>query len=195
LTLRPGEVTFVVGGNGSGKSTLAKLICGLYAPRIGEIRAGGEPIGPQNLEWFRQHTTAVFSDFHLFDDYLGLAADDLDDRVRGLLHDLELAHAVTVQDGKLSTLALSTGQRKRLALLTALLEDRPVYLFDEWAADQDPRFRAVFYDRIIADLKARGKTVVVITHDDRYFDRADQLVKLDFGQVVPASAAIARGVT
>ena len=195
LTLRPGEVTFVVGGNGSGKSTLAKLICGLYAPRIGEIRAGGEPIGPQNLEWFRQHTTAVFSDFHLFDDYLGLAADDLDDRVRGLLHDLELAHAVTVQDGKLSTLALSTGQRKRLALLTALLEDRPVYLFDEWAADQDPRFRAVFYDRIVADLKSRGKTVVVITHDDRYFDRADQLVKLDFGQVVPASAAIARGVT
>ena len=82
LTLRPGEVTFVVGGNGSGKSTLAKLICGLYAPRIGEIRAGGEPIGPQNLEWFRQHTTAVFSDFHLFDDYLGLAADDLDARVR-----------------------------------------------------------------------------------------------------------------
>ncbi|KXP06206.1 ATP-binding cassette domain-containing protein [Tsukamurella tyrosinosolvens] len=195
LTLRPGEVTFVVGGNGSGKSTLAKLICGLYAPRIGEIRAGGEPIGPQNLEWFRQHTTAVFSDFHLFDDYLGLAADDLDDRVRGLLHDLELAHAVTVQDGKLSTLALSTGQRKRLALLTALLEDRPVYLFDEWAADQDPRFRAVFYDRIVADLKSRGKTVVVITHDDRYFDRANQLVKLDFGQVVPASAAIARGVT
>ncbi|MGZ9826324.1 ATP-binding cassette domain-containing protein [Tsukamurella ocularis] len=195
LTLRPGEVTFVVGGNGSGKSTLAKLICGLYAPRIGEIRAGGEPIGPQNTEWFRQHTTAVFSDFHLFDDYLGLAADDLDDRVRGLLHDLELAHAVTVQDGKLSTLALSTGQRKRLALLTALLEDRPVYLFDEWAADQDPRFRAVFYDRIVADLKARGKTVIVITHDDRYFDRADQLVKLDFGQVVPASAAIARGVT
>ncbi|MBS4102276.1 ATP-binding cassette domain-containing protein [Tsukamurella paurometabola] len=195
LTLRPGEVTFVVGGNGSGKSTLAKLICGLYAPRIGEIRAGGEPIGPHNTEWFRQHTTAVFADFHLFDDYLGLAADDLDDRVRGLLHDLELAHAVTVEDGKLSTLALSTGQRKRLALLTALLEDRPVYLFDEWAADQDPRFRAIFYDRIVADLKARGKAVVVITHDDRYFDRADQLVKLDFGQVVPASAAIARGVT
>lgn len=202
LTLRPGEVTFVVGGNGSGKSTLAKLISGLYAPRIGEIRVGtaadgtpGEVVGPHNTEWFRQHTTAVFADFHLFDDYLGLAADDLDDRVRGLLHDLELAHAVTVRDGKLSTLALSTGQRKRLALLTALLEDRPVYLFDEWAADQDPRFREVFYDRIIPDLRARGKTVVVITHDDRYFDRADQLVKLDFGQVVPASASITRGVT
>ncbi len=195
LTLRPGEVTFVVGGNGSGKSTLAKLVAGLYPPRIGEIRVGDEPIGAHNTEWFRQHTTAVFSDFHLFDDYLGLAADDLDERVRGLLHDLELAHAVTVRDGKLSTLALSTGQRKRLALLTALLEDRPVYLFDEWAADQDPRFREVFYDRIIGELRARGKTVVVITHDDRYFDRADQLVKLDFGQVVPASATIARGVT
>lgn len=195
LTLRPGEVTFVVGGNGSGKSTLAKLLAGLYAPRIGEIRIGGEVLGPHNTEWFRQHTTAVFADFHLFDDYLGLAAEDLDERVRGLLRDLELAHAVTVRDGKLSTLALSTGQRKRLALLTALLEDRPVYLFDEWAADQDPRFREVFYHRIIPDLRARGKTVVVITHDDRYFDRADQLVKLDFGHVVPASASITRGVT
>lgn len=196
LVLRPGEVTFIVGGNGSGKSTLAKVLAGLYAPRGGELLIGSERIGPQNTEWFRQHTTAVFSDFHLFDDYLGLAADDLDDRVRRLLHELELAHAVTVTDGRLSSVALSTGQRKRLALLTALLEDRPVYLFDEWAADQDPRFRAVFYDRIIPDLRTRGKTVVVITHDDRYFDRADQLVKLDYGQVVTAErTGNLRGVT
>ncbi|MDP0397201.1 ATP-binding cassette domain-containing protein [Tsukamurella strandjordii] len=196
LALRPGEVTFLVGGNGSGKSTLAKVIAGLYPPRTGMLLVGGEPIGPHNTEWFRQHTAAVFSDFHLFDDYLGLAADDLDDRVRALLHELELGHAVTVADGRLSTVALSTGQRKRLALLTALLEDRPVYLFDEWAADQDPRFRAVFYDRIIPDLRARGKTVIVITHDDRYFDRADQLVKLDYGQVVTAErTGNLRGVT
>ncbi|ADG78934.1 Cyclic peptide transporter OS=Tsukamurella paurometabola (strain ATCC 8368 / DSM / CCUG 35730/ CIP 100753 / JCM 10117 / KCTC 9821 / NBRC 16120 / NCIMB 702349 / NCTC 13040) OX=521096 GN=Tpau_2327 PE=4 SV=1 [Tsukamurella paurometabola] len=196
LALRPGEVTFVVGGNGSGKSTLAKVIAGLYPPRSGDLLLGGEAIGTRNTEWFRQHTAAVFSDFHLFDDYLGLAADDLDDRVRLLLHELELAHAVSVEGGRLSTVALSSGQRKRLALLTALLEDRPVYLFDEWAADQDPRFRAVFYDRIIPDLRARGKTVVVITHDDRYFDRADQLVKLDYGQVVTAErTGNLRGVT
>lgn len=196
LTLRPGEVTFIVGGNGSGKSTLAKVITGLYPPRGGSLLLNGVPAGQHNIEWFRQHMTAVFSDFHLFEQYHGIAAKDVDGRVRDLLRHLELEHAVSVSDGRLSTLALSTGQRKRLALLTALLEDRPVYLFDEWAADQDPRFRAVFYDRIVEDLRSRGKTVVVITHDDRYFDRADQLVKLDFGQVVaPASVGNLRGVT
>jgi len=103
--------------------------------------------------------------------------------VRHYLHQLQIAHKVTVQDGRLSTVALSQGQRKRLALLTALLEDRPIYLFDEWAADQEPRFREVFYKELLPGLKRRGKTVIVITHDDRYFGCADQLVKLDFGQI------------
>ena len=98
-------------------------------------------------------------------------------------HELQIAHKVTVQDGRLSTVALSQGQRKRLALLTALLEDRQIYLFDEWAADQEPRFREVFYKELLPGLKQRGKTVIVITHDDRYFHCADQLVKLDFGQI------------
>jgi putative ATP-binding cassette transporter len=184
LTLRPGEVTFIVGGNGSGKSTLAKLLTGLYVPRDGTIAVNGVQIDHPEMEWFRQHTAAVFSDFHLFDDYLGFDRPDLDERVRELLTLLRIDHKVTVENGKLSTVALSQGQRKRLALLTAMLEDRPVYVFDEWAADQEPQFREVFYDEILPELRSRDKTVVVITHDDRYFDRADQLVKLDFGAVV-----------
>ncbi|MCB1035646.1 MAG: cyclic peptide export ABC transporter, partial [Acidobacteria bacterium] len=75
-------------------------------------------------------------------------------------------------------------QRKRLALVTALLEDRPVYLFDEWAADQDPEFKEVFYHQLLPELKARGKTAIVISHDDRYYDVADRVVKLDTGRVV-----------
>ncbi len=183
LVFEPGQITFVVGGNGSGKSTLAKLITGLYVPRTGTISLNGEPIDHRNIEWFRQNTSAVFTDFHLFEDYLGFDRPGIDDEVRHYLEQLQIAHKVTVRDGKLSTIALSQGQRKRLALLTALLEDRPIYLFDEWAADQEPRFRDVFYGEILTDLKRRGKTVIVITHDDRYFDRADQLVKLDFGRV------------
>ena len=87
-------------------------------------------------------------------------------------------------DGVFSTTRLSRGQRKRLALVTAYLEDRPIYLFDEWAADQDPLFRRVFYQRLLPELKRRGKTVVAVTHDDRYFDAADQLIKLEEGKVV-----------
>ncbi len=186
LTFEPGQITFVVGGNGCGKSTLAKLITGLYPPASGSLVLNGEKIGHDNVEWFRQHCSAVFTDFHLFDDYLGFDRPGIDDEVRHYLHQLQIAHKVTVQDGRLSTVALSHGQRKRLALLTALLEDRSIYVFDEWAADQEPRFREVFYTELLPGLKKRGKTVIVITHDDRYFQSADQLVKLDFGQVAAA---------
>ncbi|WP_446222291.1 ATP-binding cassette domain-containing protein [Nocardia sp. IBHARD005] len=183
LVFEPGQITFIVGGNGSGKSTLAKLITGLYVPRSGSLSLNGERIDHDNIEWYRQNSSAVFTDFHLFEDYLGFDRPGIDAEVQRYLDELQIAHKVTVQDGRLSTVDLSQGQRKRLALLTALLEDRQIYVFDEWAADQEPRFRDVFYHEILTDLKRRGKTVIVITHDDRYFDCADQLVKLDLGLV------------
>ena len=189
LVFEPGQITFVIGGNGSGKSTLAKLITGLYVPRTGSVSLNDERIDHENVEWFRQNSSAIFTDFHLFEDYLGFDRPGIDDEVRRYLKELEIAHKVTVQDGRLSTIALSQGQRKRLALLTTLLEDRQIVVFDEWAADQEPRFRDVFYKEILADLKRRRKTVIVITHDDRYFDIADQLIKLDFGRVVKSSVA------
>ncbi|MFT4087835.1 MAG: ATP-binding cassette domain-containing protein [Gordonia sp. (in: high G+C Gram-positive bacteria)] len=192
LRLEPGQVTFVVGGNGSGKSTLAKLITGLYLPQHGTMALNGEPVGPHNVEWFRHTSSAVFTDFHLFEDYLGyLDRPGIDAEVSRLLDRLGLSHKVSVRDGRLSTLALSQGQRKRLALVTALLEDRAMYVFDEWAADQEPQFRETFYREILDDLRRRGKTVVVITHDDRYFPLADQLVKLDFGREESSVAAAA----
>jgi putative pyoverdin transport system ATP-binding/permease protein len=97
---------------------------------------------------------------------------------------LQLSHKVQVKDGSLSTTELSQGQRKRLALLTAYLDDRPIYLFDEWVADQDPFFREVFYQQILPELKKRDKAVLVISHDDRYFHLCDRLIKLDYGQIV-----------
>jgi len=183
LTLYPQELIFIVGGNGSGKSTLAKLITGLYIPDEGEILLDGEVINEQNREWYRQHFAVVFSDFYLFDELLGLENSDLDIRATKYLKQLQLDHKVKIQNGKFSTTALSQGQRKRLALLTAFLEDRPIYLFDEWAADQDPLFKEIFYTQLLAELKAKGKTVVAISHDDRYFHLADRVVKLDYGKI------------
>ncbi|HVM50163.1 MAG TPA: cyclic peptide export ABC transporter [Candidatus Acidoferrum sp.] len=183
LALQPGELVFVVGGNGSGKSTLAKVITGLYIPESGLIRVDGRAITDENRDDYRQLFSTVFSDFYLFDTLLGLEHPDLDGRAREFLAALNLDRSVRVQDGVLSTTALSQGQRKRLALLTAYLEDRPFYLFDEWASDQDPQFKEVFYKQLLPELRANGKTVVVITHDDRYFHVADRLVKLEYGQM------------
>jgi putative pyoverdin transport system ATP-binding/permease protein len=183
LEFYPGELIFIVGGNGSGKSTLAKLITGLYPPDSGKICLDGTPITTQNREEYRQLFSTVFSDFYLFERLLGIPLEDLDAQASAYLAQLQLSHKVTVKDGSLSTTNLSQGQRKRLALLTAYLDDRPIYLFDEWAADQDPFFREVFYQQILPELKKRGKAVLVISHDDRYFHLCDRLIKLDYGQI------------
>ncbi|MDX2230884.1 MAG: cyclic peptide export ABC transporter [Leptolyngbyaceae cyanobacterium bins.349] len=183
LVLYPGELVFIVGGNGSGKSTLAKLILGLYLPEAGEIVFDGDRITDQNREWYRQHFSVVFADFFLFDRLLGLDRADLDQAATAYLKRLQLDHKVTIAHGTLSTTSLSQGQRKRLTLLTAYLEQRPIFLFDEWAADQDPVFKDVFYTELLPQLRSQGKTILCISHDDHYFHLADRIIKLDYGQI------------
>jgi putative ATP-binding cassette transporter len=183
FVLTPGEIVFVVGGNGSGKTTLAKLLIGLYVPEAGEVRLDGRAVTAADRDAYRQLFAVVFSDFYLFEELLGAARPDLDERVRVRLAELRLLGKVEVHQGVLSTLALSQGQRKRLALLAAYLEDRSVYVFDEWAADQDPQFKEIFYLEILPELRARGKAVVVISHDDHYYRVADRILRLDYGQL------------
>jgi putative ATP-binding cassette transporter len=186
LVLRPGEIVFITGGNGSGKSTLAKILTGLYIPDAGELRLDGRPVTSEIRESFRQMFSTVFADFFLFDTLIGSDGINLvalDEAARDYLVRLQLDKKVKVEKGALSTLDLSQGQRKRLALLAAYMEQRPLYLFDEWAADQDPQFKAIFYFEIVPELKARGKTVLIISHDDQYYDLGDRLIKMKDGQI------------
>jgi len=182
LTIGHGEILFVVGGNGSGKTTLAMLLLGLYEPEQGTLLLNGTPVTPSNIVAYRRYFSAVFADFHLFQHLLG-ADEQLHARAAEYLDLFGIAHKVTISEGKFSTIDLSTGQRKRLALVSAFLEDRQVYLFDEWAADQDPVFKKVFYTELLPELKARGKTVIVISHDDAYFHCADRLIKVADGRL------------
>ena len=181
LDFRPGEITFLVGGNGSGKTTLAKLLVGLYPPEEGRIVLNGSVVDESNRDRYRQLFSTVFSDFHLFDRLLEVGTADLDREGNRLLAKLHLQNKVKVQNGAFTTLALSQGQRKRLALVIAYLENRPFFLFDEWAADQDPVFKEVFYRELLPELRAMGKAVLVISHDDRYFHLADRLIRMESG--------------
>jgi len=185
----PGELVFILGGNGSGKSTFAKVLTGLYPPESGSIRFNGQPVTDENRDNYRQNFSVVFSDFCLFDSLLGLQGGDLDAQAARYLEQLQLDHKVTIENGVLSTTELSQGQRKRLALLTAYLEDRPFYVFDEWASDQDPVFKEIFYLRLLPELKSRGKTVLVITHDDRFTGAADRCLRMEEGRLYPMSGA------
>lgn len=183
LAISGGKIIFIIGGNGSGKSTLIKLITGLYTPESGEIVLNGKLITADNEEWYRQHFSVVFSDFYLFDNLWNLGKNINDEKIYHYLVKLQLEKKVQVKNGVLSTTSLSQGQRKRLALLTAYLEDRPIYVFDEWASDQDPVFKKVFYTQILPELKSKGKSVIVVTHDDQYFHLSDSIVKLNYGKL------------
>lgn len=184
LTVHRGEVLFIVGGNGSGKSTLAKLLTGLYPCDAGEVRMDGRPVENGTMEHYRSYFSAVFADYHLFDELLGSGGSSFAAEASRYLARLDLAHKAQIDGRRFSSTALSQGQRKRLALLASVLEDRPICVFDEWAADQDPAFKEVFYREILSELKARGKTVIAITHDDRYFGCADRCVQLESGRLV-----------
>jgi putative ATP-binding cassette transporter len=185
--IRQGEVLFVVGGNGSGKSTFLKLLTGLYAPRSGNIKINGMSLDRDSIASYRELFSIVFSDFFLFERLYGVEEIDTK-RVHAFIREMDLEKKTSFSQGSFTNVALSTGQRKRLALIAALLDDKPVCIFDEVAADQDPVFRKYFYETFLAKLKNEGKTVIAVSHDDRYFHVADRIIRMDYGKVIREGA-------
>lgn len=176
-----GETTFIVGGNGSGKSTVGKIITAHYFAEAGTVSLGQQVIDREWITTYRNQLSLISSDFYLFDRLFGAAKHANEATIQKYLEWMQLDHKLTLTNGRISTLFLSDGQRKRLALVVALLEDKSIYLFDEWAADQDPEFKKAFYHDVLPYLKSRNKAVVVISHDDRYFDVADRIYVMESG--------------
>ncbi|MEI6259548.1 MAG: cyclic peptide export ABC transporter [Deltaproteobacteria bacterium] len=183
LSIKAGEVLFIVGGNGSGKSTLLKILAGLYYPHNGRMLLDNKVLEPIHYARYRNLFSIIFTDFHLFDRLYGLGKIEAQ-KVFELLDIMELSDKTSFVDDKFTNTKLSTGQRKRLALIASYLEDKPILMFDEVAADQDPKFRKYFYEVLLQDLKQRGKTVIAVTHDDRFFHAADRILKMEDGQIV-----------
>jgi len=177
-----GQTIFIYGGNGSGKTTFVQSLIGLCTPSSGEIRVNKILVNENNYPDYRAMFAVVFSDYYLFDEIIGV--DSIDEgKLKYYLKLFEIDGKVKVENGKFSTIDLSTGQRKRLALIAALLEEKPILVIDEWAADQDPYFRKKFYTEILPLLKKDGLTIIAITHDDRYYHCADKLYKMDEGKI------------
>ncbi|EJY6984773.1 multidrug ABC transporter permease/ATP-binding protein [Campylobacter coli] len=183
LDLKKGELIFLIGKNGSGKSTFCMLLTGLFKPSEGEIFVDDMKIDDDNLDVYRSLVSAVFSDFHLFTKTLAKEKFADEEKIASWLKFLELKGKTRVEDHELVLTKLSTGQKKRLAMLIALLEERDILVLDEWAADQDPVFRRFFYKKLLPLLKEQGKTIFAITHDDAYFDSADRIFLAEGGNI------------
>jgi putative ATP-binding cassette transporter len=181
--INAGETLFIIGGNGSGKSTLLKVLCALYQPEGGTLQIDDLTIGGDTLHAYRDLFSIIFSDFHLFRKLYGLRHVN-PQKVNELIDRMQLDNKISYADGGFSSLELSTGQRKRMALLVSLLEDRQILIFDEWAADQDQEFRRYFYEHLLYELKSEGKTIIAVSHDDRYFQHADRIIKMEYGKLV-----------
>lgn len=183
ITIKAREVLFIIGGNGSGKSTFMKLLTGLYFPSKGTIWVDRMPLDETTYEGYRKLFSVIFSDYHLFKRIYGLGNIDKD-RIEELLAEMELEGKTRLtDDNEFQTIELSAGQKKRVALLVSILEDKSIYVFDEWAADQDPIFRRKFYLELIKQLKDNGKTVIAVTHDDKYFGCSNRTVKMTEGRI------------
>jgi putative ATP-binding cassette transporter len=186
FTLSAGEFVVIMGGNGSGKSTFFKVLAGLYKPTSGTIQLDGERIDDRNRQTYRSLITAIFNDYHLFRKIYGIPEPDAAE-LDGLLTEFRLLDKTSLRDREFDTLALSGGQRKRLALIVALLERRPLLLLDEWAAEQDPEYRRVFYFELLPRLARSGVTIVIISHDDRYIEELHlpaRILRMDEGRFI-----------
>ena len=181
FSVNQGEIVFIIGGNGSGKSTLLKVLAGLYPPDSGNLVIDGIPVARLDTQSYRELFAAIFADFHLFERLYGLLGTD-EGVIAELLREMQLSDKVRVVNDRWSTLELSTGQRKRLALVVSLLDHKPLLVFDELAADQDPEFRQFLYEELLPRLRSQGTTVIAATHDDRYFHVADKVIKMEYGK-------------
>jgi putative ATP-binding cassette transporter len=190
FTLNAGDLVMLTGGNGSGKSTFMKILAGFYRPAAGQLLLDGTPVGDDNSERYRSLITAIFPDFHLFQRLYGIPDPGIDE-LNEMLTQFKLQEKTRLTHGEFRTVDLSSGQRRRLALIVAQLEKRPLLMLDEWAADQDPEFRRKFYFEFLPAMHRAGVTIVAISHDDRYIDEMDvpmRRLRMDEGRFTELSS-------
>jgi putative ATP-binding cassette transporter len=185
-TFKKGEILCIVGGNGSGKSTFLKLLTSLYQQESGTLSLNDVSITAQNYLQYRSLFSIVFTDFHLFPKIYGVEKLSAE-KVNKYIELMGLKGKTFFDGEKFTNVKLSTGQRKRLAFICCLLEDKPIMVLDEVTADQDPEFKKFFYLTILPDLKKQGKTVIMVSHDDKYFEQFDRIVKMEYGKLVDYS--------
>lgn len=195
--LDTGRLLAVLGPSGSGKTTLLSIIAGLLEPSEGEIRIGGTPIhlrsSREAAAFRRAHVGLVFQEYHLIP-YLSAAENlllvpHLDRRVSR--EDRERASSLLAEFGlaeraRHKPSMLSGGERQRVAIARALMNDPEIMLVDEPTAHLDTDRGRQVVDLLRAHIRGRNMTCVMVTHDARMAEEADQVVRLVDGRLARA---------
>lgn len=188
--VRSGEVFGLLGHNGAGKSTLAKVLCGLVRPDVGTARVVGadvvrEPLRARARFAYLPEETVLYDELtarehvELFAAMRGVDPETARARTTRLLEFLDLAHAA---DRAAAT--YSRGMRRKTAIAMALVGDPEALLFDEPTDGLDPD-GALRFAELLAELKRRGRTVIVNTHILGLVEkRCDRVAVLDKGRLL-----------
>lgn len=186
LSIRKEEILFIIGGNGSGKTTFINLLMGLYKPQQGRIFIDEKEVSWEEFCLFVNNMSVVFTNQYLFrENYDQHDLSGNNTLLTRLSATFNLTGVLTIHaaENRIDT-NLSRGQQKRVALLLALLEEKPIIVLDEWAAEQDTVNKGSFYTEWLELVRQMGKTVVIVTHDDDYFNCADRVIKFRSGSIV-----------
>ncbi len=208
VSIEPGESLAIIGPSASGKTTLVRLLLGLWRPQSGAVRLDGADIARWDRDALGQHIGYLPQDVELFAGTVGENIARLADLSSGALSErivraAQLAHAheliLQLPEGYETQIgdggaALSGGQRQRIALARALFGDPRIVVLDEPDANLDAAGEAALLSAI-ADLKARGATVIVVSHNPALMSAVDRILVLRNGALDmtgPAAAVLAR---
>jgi len=194
LTIGAGEMVAIVGASGSGKSTLMNILGCLDRPTSGSYRISGREtadLDPDELAALRrEHFGFIFQRYHLLGEltalgnveipaiYAGRGRGDRRSRAAALLRRLGMAERTTHRPGQ-----LSGGQQQRVSIARALMNGAGVVLADEPTGALDKHSGEEVL-RILDELHAEGRTVIVVTHDMAVANRAQRIIELSDGEIV-----------
>jgi putative ABC transport system ATP-binding protein len=194
LDVNRGEAVAVMGPSGCGKSTLLQLIGGLDRPSAGELSVAGQRVdglSERALAYFRRDEIGfVFQAFHLMDELTaqenvelpallaGYSPNEARTRATTLLEEVDLADRTRHLPSM-----LSGGQRQRVAIARSLVNDPAIVLADEPTGNLDSA-AAFQVLGLLESLRAKGLTLVIVTHDERIATTADRLISMRDGAFV-----------
>jgi putative ATP-binding cassette transporter len=187
VELHRGELVFVIGANGSGKSTLLKGLAGLQSPERGRILLDGDEVETAGRARYSSLFTGVFCESRRLS---GLGRASALAATQAMMQEPAVADRTTVFE---TARPRSPSERVRAALRRSLQSARPICIFDDLTAGQDADFHSHFYDELLPSLARSGRSAIVVSHDERYFDRCDRLLEVSAGAVVERTAAAGGG--